>query len=408
VLYLVVCDGVCHLVDALHRARRHAESVAAEQRRLADELGQANRAKDHFLALVSHELRSPLTAVVGWTDALKNGTLPPAQMSKAVHAINRNARIQAQLISDLLDEAQITSGKLRLDPGLTRVGDFVDAAVETVEPAARARDIQLRAHGDLDTLVWGDADRLQQVVWNLLSNAVKFTPPGGHVTVEVQMRDRHVSVRVTDDGPGLRPDFIPHAFERFRQDAGSRGLGLGLAIVKDLVEMHGGTVTAANRRDASGAVLEIVLPEVADAVDLHRVADPARKQRPAPVLAGVHVLVVDDERDARDLLRWVLADLGAEVVTVGSVGDALAAVTRRKPDVILADIVMPDEDGYALLRQVRSLAGDAIPTAAVTAMSTEAERARTVAAGFALHLAKPVRPDHLADAVLARARRRAS
>lgn len=415
-LYLLVCGGVTYLIEALHRIRERAERYAAEQGLLAERLAHANRAKDEFLATLSHELRTPLTAIVGWADALTTGRLTTAQTEKAVATIDRNARIQAQLISDILDIARITSGKVRLDPQLVNLSDVVAAAIETVTPAARARTIELHSHGDPGALVWGDPDRLQQVIWNLLSNAVKFTPPSGRVNVRIRVGAGNVHLTVDDTGPGLRPDFIPHVFERFRQDdedRRARGLGLGLAIVKHLVEMHGGTVSAANQSETSGAVFQVVLPQLVGAVAVRRSTDrTASRSSPRPrTLAGLYVLVVDDEPDARELLEWILGELGADVATAGSVPEALGRLAKRRPDVILADIAMPGQDGYALLREVRAVAarrGGVIPTAAISAGATEIERSRALEAGFELHLAKPVRPDQLAEAILTLAHRRAS
>jgi signal transduction histidine kinase/ActR/RegA family two-component response regulator len=414
-LYLLVCGGLAYLIEALHRIRRKTELFAAEQTRLAEQLAQANRAKDDFLATLSHELRTPLSAIVGWAEALETGRLTPAQTERAIETINHNSRVQAQLISDMLDVARITSGKLRLDPRPVNPSAVVGAAIETVAPAALARNIELRAEGDPVALVWGDPDRLQQVVWNLLSNAIKFTPPSGHVRVQVRRVDRNVHLTVTDSGPGLRPEFIGHAFERFRQDAeGQRspGLGLGLAIVKHLVEMHGGTVSAANRDDGRGAVFEVVLPQMMGAVAVRRSTDAeaVRSRPPSRTLAGLYVLVVDDDPDARDLLEWILNELGADVATAASVPEALSRLVKRRPDVILADIAMPGQDGFALLEQARALAarrGGVIPTAALTAGATDRERDRALDAGFDLHLAKPIRPERLAEAVLSLANRQA-
>jgi signal transduction histidine kinase/ActR/RegA family two-component response regulator len=405
-LYLAVCGGVMYLIDALRHLRHRAEAFAAQQARLADELGQANRAKDEFLATVSHELRTPLTAIVGWAHVLKTGRLTGPQMAKAVETIDRNAHIQTQLIADMLDVARITSGKLRLEPKPVNAADVVAAAVQTVAPAAHARSIELQEDCERDALVWGDPDRLQQVVWNLLSNAVKFTPPGGRVTATLRKVDRDIHINIADTGSGLRSEFIPHVFERFRQDRDGRrspGLGLGLAIVKNLVEMHGGRVSAGNRSDGSGAEFEVVIPHLSDATAARPDTDPRRDEvTRAQALAGLRVLVVDDEPDARDLLEWMLKDLGADVVTVGSVRDAMADLSRRRPDVILTDITMPGEDGYSLLQKVLAAVGtrSALPIAAISASATPAERARALEAGFATHLAKPVRPDALANAIL--------
>ncbi|HVO12878.1 MAG TPA: hybrid sensor histidine kinase/response regulator [Vicinamibacteria bacterium] len=413
-LYVVVSAGVTFLVDNLHQTRLRAESSAAEQARLAEQLARANRAKDEFLATLSHELRTPLSAIVGWAEVLQSGRLSEEERGRAIEAIRRNARIQTGLVSDLLDEARILAGKMRLDPLPVRIGDVVTAAIETVRPAALARNVELDATGDLAVRVWADQGRLQQVVWNLLSNAVKFTPAQGKVTTSVVTSAGCVRVAVTDEGPGLRPEFIPQAFERFRQDetsARSQGLGLGLALVKHIVEMHGGSVSAANRSDRSGSIFEVVLPELTRSI-----AERSAASRPGAadaerlsVLAGLRVLVVDDDTDARELMRRSLSRFGAEVRTAGSVGEAVAELQRGRPHAILTDIVMPGDDGFALLRHVRSLPNAPyrnIPTAAITAAATEAERLRALSAGFQLHLGKPVEPHQLAQAVLTLTSRR--
>jgi signal transduction histidine kinase len=265
ILYMSVCGAIVYLIDVLSRLRREAEAIAAEQGRLAEQLAEANRAKDQFLATVSHELRTPLTAIVGWAHLLKSGGLSQEKAAKALEIIDRNARIQAQLIADLLDVARITSGKLRIEPRETDAAAVVAAAVETVAPAARARGIELETDCDDGATLNADPDRLQQAIWNLLSNAVKFSPPHGRVRAALRVANDAVHITVSDTGPGLRPEFITHIFERFRQDGDGRrsaGLGLGLSIVKHIVEMHGGTVSGANRAPAPGAIFEIVLPRV--------------------------------------------------------------------------------------------------------------------------------------------------
>ena len=405
-LYLLVCGGVSYLIEALHRIRRRAEANAAEQSRLAQQLGEANRAKDEFLAVLSHELRTPLSAIVGWANLLRTRKLDPTELTRAVEVIHRNAMVQKQLISDILDVARITSGKLRLEPRPIDPALAVAAAVETVRPAAQAKEISLEVETDPGSVVWGDPDRLQQVVWNLLSNAVKFTPASGRVTVRLVAEDSRLRITVADTGCGLRPEFIPHAFERFRQDDVSStrshsGLGLGLAIVRHLVELQGGTVMAANRSDGPGAVFEVVLPRMAG-TRLEVTGPAVRTSDRHELLAGVRVLVVDDEPDARNLLGWILKACGADVVAVQSVSEALDALKENIPDVILTDIAMPERDGYDLLRNVQSMTaaqGKTIAAAAISASAGDRERARALAAGFQVHLAKPVDPDELAAAI---------
>lgn len=406
-LYLTACAGITYFLEKLRLYRRRTEAFAIEQARLAEDLGRANRAKDDFLATLSHELRTPLVAILGWSDVLMRGQLPD-DVKSAVESIHRNAKAQNHLIGDLLDLSRITAGKLRMEPRLLAPGEPVAAAAETVRPAARAKNIDLRVIAHPAGTVWGDPDRLQQVVWNLLANAVKFTPESGHVTVTVDGREGKARIRVEDTGPGMQAEFIPHAFDRFRQDDTSsartrRGLGLGLAIVRQLVEMHGGTVSAANAVPGPGAVFEVVLPQMVAKTPRAVAPDTeAETCRPQASLSGVRVLVVDDEPDARDLIRSVLKGLGADVVAAQSVPEALDAIHSAPPDVILTDIAMPDQGGYDLLRQAREMAAPecaSIPTAALSAYAGEHERAQALEAGFAMHLAKPVTITELARAV---------
>jgi signal transduction histidine kinase len=266
-VYVLSCSLITVFFEMLRRYRLRTEAFAAEQRRLAEELAHANRLKDEFLATVSHELRTPLSAIVGWSGLLVQGRLGPDETRKAARTIHRNAKVQAQLVSDLLDVSSIIAGKVRVQPRAVDPRDVVAAAADAVRPAAEAKQIELRVHAGLSALVWADPDRLQQVAWNLLSNAVKFTPPQGEVVVTVEASADEARVRVEDTGPGIRPDFLPYVFDRFRQDEAPRGrargsLGLGLSIVKHLVELHGGKVGAANRTDRTGAVFEIVLPRL--------------------------------------------------------------------------------------------------------------------------------------------------
>jgi CheY-like chemotaxis protein/nitrogen-specific signal transduction histidine kinase len=407
ILYMSVCGAIVYLIDVLIWLRREAEAVAAEQRRLAEELAEANRVKDQFLATVSHELRTPLTAIVGWADLLKSGGLSEEKVAKALDTIHRNARIQAQLIADLLDVARITSGKLRIEPRETDASAIVAAAVQTVAPAARARGIELETDCEEGATLSADPDRLQQVIWNLLSNAVKFTPPHGRVQAAVRVADDAVHITVSDTGPGLRPEFIPHLFERFRQDGDGRrspGLGLGLSIVKDIVHMHGGTVSAANRAPGPGAAFEIVLPRHRD-TSARGMASTSRRALRRHRLSGLRILAVDDDAEARELIDCMLTELGAEVVTAGSVAEAMSSLGRCEPDVILTDLSMPGEDGYDLLRQLRRRhrGKDQIPIAALSASTARTQRP-SAADDFTLQLPKPIGPDELADAILDLAR----
>ncbi len=402
---------------ALAEEIAHRTGVAVEHARLYLEAQQANRLKDEFLATLSHELRTPLHAIVGWAHMLRSGQLDAEKTRRAVETIDRNAQIQNQLISDILDVSKIMAGKLRLNVRELSLAEVVNAALDTVGPAAQARGVRLEQ--DLDpaaVTIAGDADRLQQVVWNLLSNAIKFSPSGGRVLVRLERTDLQSALSVEDEGPGIRPEFLPYVFERFRQaDSSSTrphgGLGLGLAIVRHLVELHGGTVEAANRSGGrSGAVFTVRLPRgrVASAL----APQPAEDSRPeperplwlesAPALGGLRVLVVDDEPDSRDMVAAVLELAGAEALVAGTAAEGLAILRRERPDVLLSDLEMPGEDGYALIRRVRALgpeSGGLTPAAALTAYAGAEHRMRTLLAGFQLHVAKPVQPAELAAVV---------
>jgi CheY-like chemotaxis protein/two-component sensor histidine kinase len=356
---------------------------------------------------VSHELRTPLTAMLGWVQVLRNGNLPAEKRERALETIERNARAQGQLIEDLLDVSRIMSGKLKLDVEPVEVGAVVEQALESVRPAADAKGLRLQTALDSTGSVMGDAHRLQQVVWNLLSNAVKFTPKGGRVQVFVERRDSSVEITVADTGPGIAPEFLPHIFERFRQAEGlltrrAGGLGLGLSIVKQLVEMHGGTVTAFSAGLGKGTTLTVRLPL---SVAMRReVTVPASLQQVhkgiqcPPELSGLRVLVVDDEQDTRELLRTLLEGCKAQVTTAASVDEGLERLRHERPDVIVSDIGMPGEDGYALISRLRALApteGGRTPAVALTAYARVEDRTRALLAGFHSHVPKPVEPVEL-------------
>ena len=376
----------------------------------------ANRLKDDFLAILSHELRTPLSAIVGWTHLLQTGQLDREATRKALQTIGRNAQIQSQIVSDILDVSRIIAGKLRLETGAVDLVSVVDSALETVRPAAIAKNIalELRLESD-DAALLGDERRLGQVAWNLLSNAIKYTPRDGHVRVTVRADDHLLELVVEDDGPGIDPAFLPYVFDRFRQaDSSSTrpkgGLGLGLAIVRHVIELHGGTVSADNRRHGSGAVFKVALPrriakrtDIAPQRAIDRSPDAQHVATPG-ALAGLHVLVVDDEPDARDLIYTVLTQAGADVLTAASTAEALPVMERERPDVLLSDIEMPGEDGYALIARVRALGagnGGSLPAAALTAYAGEDDRTRVLNAGFQMHIAKPVSPGELVAAVAA-------
>jgi signal transduction histidine kinase/CheY-like chemotaxis protein len=370
--------------------------------------------KDEFLATLSHELRTPLSAIIGWAQVLRRPECGNAERIKGVETIERNARAQAQLIDDLLDMSRVIAGKLRLDVQSTMPHAFTESAIETVRPAATAKNIRLETMIDPGAgPVTGDPARLQQVIWNLLSNAIKFTPPGGKVQVVVRRFASQVEICVADTGIGIPEEFLPRVFERFRQADSSTtrrhgGLGLGLAISKQLVELHGGTIEASSAGENRGATFAVRLPLAV----IHRVrADSLPHPRAMPMLsagfqpidlAGTRVLVVDDDRDARELANRLLEECGATVDLAGSALEALRSMKDRRPDVLVTDIGMPDMDGYELLRQVRLNEGDVkIPAIALTAFARSEDRTRALRAGFLVHVAKPVEPTELVAAVAA-------
>jgi len=388
-------------------------ALALENARLYAEARDANRAKDEFLATLSHELRTPLTAMLGWVRMLQSGTLDQATSERALQVIDRNTKLQAQLIDDLLDVSRIITGKLSLELKAVDIGAVIEAAVDAVTPAALAKSVMLERRVDPAAApAWADAHRLQQVVWNLLSNAVKFTPSGGRISVAVDREDPHVVVRVADTGQGIAPEFLPYIFDRFRQADSTTtrahgGLGLGLAIVHHLVTLHRGTVTAASAGPDQGATFTVRIPlaPLRMAAVTSSVATTAADR--LPPLAGVRVLVVDDDADARDLVTAVLGQSGAEVMTASSTVEALDALGRVRPHVLVSDLSMPGDDGYALLQRVRALGLDRegrLPAVALTAFARAEDRARALAVGYAVHVSKPVEPNELVEVVARLAR----
>jgi PAS domain S-box-containing protein len=368
------------------------------------EAEKANQLKDEFLATVSHELRTPLNAVLGWAQMLRSGTVPAERQAAALETIERNARNQAQLIDDLLDVSRILSGKLQLEVGVVPIGDVVAQALETVRPAADAKQIGLQVTLDTQSSVMGDPARLQQVIWNLLSNAVKFTPKGGRVRVVLARRDSSVELSVTDSGQGIEETFLPHVFERFRQADGGitrrvGGLGLGLSIARHLVEAHGGTIEAMSEGLGKGATFVVRLP-VSPALGLGVPSSGAASTSSAVLetpqhIDGLRVLVVDDEHDTRNMLRELLEAHRASVVTAASAAEALRSLEQQPIDLLISDIGMPELDGCALIRQIRVLeANDKadIPAIALTAYARTQDRTRVLQAGFTSHIPKPVEP----------------
>ncbi|XXT17597.1 PAS domain-containing protein [Sorangium sp. So ce429] len=392
--------------------RREQQALAqSEKDRIRAE--DANRMKDEFLATVSHELRTPLTAILGWARLIRDKDLGPERARQGMAAIERNAHAQAQIVDDILTVSRIITGKLRLNTVAVDLAAVVEAAVDTLAPTARAKDIELCVElCEGLGRVSGDPDRLQQVMWNLLSNAVKFTPKRGRVTVRVERSDSQVAIVVMDNGKGIARELLPYVFDRFRQGDSSPtrahgGLGLGLAIVRHLVELHGGTVEAESHGEGGGATFTVMLP-------LH-VAPSAAREGPPPApqhaaleggeptpLSGVHVLLVEDEPDAREMVAFVLEETGARVTLAGSMGEALAVLERQKPDVLVSDIGMPGESGYALIKQVRAAGREeirGIPAVALTAYARIEDRRRALMAGFQKHVAKPIDPSGLVKVI---------
>ena len=377
-------------------------------------LAEANRLKDEFLATLSHELRTPLNAILGWAHMLQTAQARANLLDRGLQAIDRNARAQAQLVDDLLDVSRVISGKLALKEDDVSLRAVIGEAVDAVRPSLAAKALRLRMSVDpaADIIIRGDGDRLRQVVWNLLSNAAKFTPSGGSIDIDVRRAEDAFEIRVSDTGVGIDAEFLPHVFDRFRQadSAPARrhgGLGLGLAIVRHLVEAHGGTVLASSDGPGTGAAFVIRLPLA------------GARPRPLPAVAhtqpsialslqGVRALVVDDEPDARDVMRVLLESYGAAVSAAASAEDALALLSTTAFDVLVADIGMPSQDGYSLIRTIRGLPPPTgtIPAIAVTAYASLRDRDEALGAGFNAHMGKPFDPDHLVETVAAITNRR--
>ena len=403
-------------LEHLRQLESERTALYESERAARAEAERAGRMKDEFLATLSHEIRTPLNAILGWTHILADGDASGDELAKGLEVIERNARAQAQIVSDLLDMNRIINGKVRLEPRRIALGEVIHAAVETVTPTAIAKGVRIGVAIDPALgEVWGDPDRLQQVFWNLLSNSVKYTTKDQDVRVHAERKATHIEVRVEDTGEGIDPDFLPHVFDRFRQADGSStrrhgGLGLGLAIVKQLVELHGGSVSATSPGPGRGSTFVVVLPldahpprQSSDA-DGHRApsasaAPPANQDH----IGDVKVLVVDDEPDSREMLRRVLESRGAGVRTAASADEAVRVLQDWRPDVVISDIGMPGEDGYTLIRRVRALAPDAggsTAAVALTAYVRAEDRANALRAGFQFHVSKPVEPEALIEVVV--------
>jgi len=405
-------------ITARKLAETELEELLLRERAARETAEAAARSKDEFLAVVSHELRSPLNAILGYAALLRYGSLDAQEVKKAVDIIERSGKTQARLIDDLLDTARIISGKLRLAVGPVDLVSVIGESVQTIHPAAEAKGVSLHAELPPEIgQITGDPVRLQQIVWNLLSNAIKFTPQEGRVEVRLERVDPHIRITVSDTGKGISPDFLPYVFERFHQSDTSSarrhgGLGLGLALAKYLVELHGGTIEAASSGENQGASFKVTLP-------VRAIATPIGEAEGAPVtvkssgeLAGVRALVVDDEDDARELLKAALNHYGADVIAVSSAAEAYTLITSTPPqersDVMVADIGMPDEDGYNLIRRVREwerARGAYIPAVALTAYGRAEDRMRALKAGFQMHVTKPVDPDELTIVITSLVRR---
>jgi signal transduction histidine kinase/ActR/RegA family two-component response regulator len=397
-------------------AIENAQLLARESQARA-EAEESNRLKDEFLATVSHELRTPLTAILGWARMLESHTMAEAQAERAIQTIQRNAKAQAEIIDDILDVSRIVTGNLYLNLEPTELAPIVEAAINVVKPTAEAKHIRLEtSFADQPALVSADAPRLQQVVWNLLSNAVKFTPQGGQVRITTRQKGSQVYLEISDNGQGISAEFLPHVFERFRQADSSTtrkhgGLGLGLAIVRHLVEIHGGTVRAESDGEGQGATLTVTLPLLADNDSVafqgeeKKIRGSLRLEQPE--LRGIHVLLVDDDAGAREMISAALNERHARVTAVASAREALRVIRVTRPDVLVSDIAMPIEDGYELIEQLRALEssqGKTIPAVAITAYAREEDRRRALAAGFQSYLAKPIEPADLIAIVASLAR----
>jgi signal transduction histidine kinase/ActR/RegA family two-component response regulator len=400
------------LIRSAMRGRQRQYELRDLLKALADareEAEAANRLKDEFLATLSHELRTPLNAILGWTTMLRDGNVQPRHVMRALDTIHRNATAQVQIVNDLLDVSRIVRGNVQLTPKLTALAPLLTLAVESIMPTAEARGVKIATSLGLDPVyVWADHDRLQQVFWNLLSNAVKFTPAGGSVEVGMHVEGMDVRVSVADTGAGISPTFLPHVFERFRQADGSStrehgGLGLGLSIVSHLVELHGGRMMADSAGVGLGSTFTVYLP-MRQIEQRTAVSPPTERRARARTLdlEGTHILIVDDERDGRELLRAILKHTGARISEADSAIEALRVFAEDRPDIMLADIAMPVQDGHSLMRTLRGLPdgeGTQVRAVAVSAYARREDRQRALKAGFNEHISKPVQPDELFDAL---------
>lgn len=411
---IIGASKIAHDITERKQAEAERERLLEREQNARKDAEIANRLRDEFLATVSHELRAPLNSILGWARLMEKGTLDEKTTEKAIATIVRNAESQNRLIEDLLDVSRIISGKMRLEVMTVKPSNFVEAALETVRPAAEAKNIALEVVGDqIVSHISGDPNRLQQVMWNLLSNAIKFTSPGGRVVVEINRESGNVEIKVKDTGVGIKEEFLPHVFDRFRQaDASSirkfGGLGLGLAIVRHITEMHGGTVDVESAGENQGATFTVSLPVVSSPEDEEIIElneanrEPFFDDESKPDLDGLLILVVDDEQDTRQLLVQSLTLYGATVITAKSAEEGLQQIVEKSPDVLVSDIGMPDEDGYSLIKKVRALEDENqrnITAIALTAFTRAQDRMRALASGFHNHVGKPVEPDELVTVI---------
>ncbi|HTN90644.1 MAG TPA: ATP-binding protein, partial [Sorangium sp.] len=415
--------GICEDVTAEREAEEERQKLLESERAARDEAERVSRVKDDFVATLSHELRSPINAILGWARILRSRTQEPQTLARGLEVIERNARLQSDMVSELLDMSRVVSGKLRLDVQPVDLPAVIQGALEAVKLAAEAKGLTVVSSVEPETgSLRGDPARLQQVAWNLLSNAAKFTPAGGRIDVALRRAGACAELSVTDTGPGVAPQFLPHLFERFRQaDASSTrkhgGLGIGLSIVKHLVELHGGTVEVASPGERMGATFTVKLPLAGVSPQAPGATQRPTSARagalvdyPAAELTGVRVLVVDDQPDAREVAQRVLEECAASVTTVGSAAEAMAALERERPDVLVSDLGMPCEDGFQLIQRVRGLGparGGATPAVALSALARAEDRARALGAGYQAHVAKPLDPAELVGVVAALVRERA-
>lgn len=400
-------------VTARKQAEEKLGTLLASERAARRAAEDADRLKDEFLATLSHELRTPLTAVLGWASLMRSGDFPATEFPRALEIIERNARAQARLIDDLLDVSRVITGNLRLDTQPLHLSGVIEAAGDVVRPAAQAKGIRLEFDLNSETpLISGDPNRLRQVVWNLLLNAIKFTPRGGSVHVKLEPSELNARLTVSDTGDGITLDFLPYVFDRFRQAEASvsrrhGGLGLGLAVVRHLVELHGGVVSVYSEGRGKGAMFTVDLPCLPDRDEanislpdsLHRDGSNSKRVR---TLDGLSLLVVEDDDDSRTLVGTLLRNFGARVFLASSVREALKVMEETVPNVLISDLGMPDEDGYALITRVRSLPpelGGVVPAIALTGYATMKDKEQVLAAGYNFHIAKPIEPEELIRAV---------